>query len=77
MLLTVVDSMMSVIKSIIKAYQGISRTLFPMACRFHPSCSQYALDAIEKYGILKGGFKTFMRILRCSPISGGGYDPLK
>ena len=45
-------------------------------CRFYPSCSQYALEAIEKYGIIVGGFKAFKRVLRCQPFSKGGYDPV-
>ncbi|HAU50603.1 MAG TPA: membrane protein insertion efficiency factor YidD [Clostridiales bacterium] len=46
-------------------------------CRFSPTCSQYTLEAIEKYGFLRGSFKGFCRILRCNPFSKGGYDPLK
>jgi putative membrane protein insertion efficiency factor len=44
-------------------------------CRFYPSCSQYAIDAIEKYGIFKGLFKSIIRILKCNPFHPGGYDP--
>jgi hypothetical protein len=47
----------------------------PPCCRFHPSCSQYFLDAMAKYGVLKGGAKGVYRILRCNPLSNGGYDP--
>lgn len=46
-------------------------------CKFYPTCSEYAYQAIEKYGIFKGLFKTILRILRCHPFSHGGYDPLK
>jgi hypothetical protein len=46
-------------------------------CRFEPSCSTYTYQAIEKYGILRGGFMGLWRILRCNPFSKGGYDPLK
>lgn len=46
-------------------------------CRYYPTCSHYGYQAIEKYGILKGGLKTTLRILRCNPFSRGGYDPLK
>ena len=45
-------------------------------CIFVPSCSQYAIEAIEKYGALKGGWLTFKRLLRCNPVSKGGYDPV-
>ncbi len=46
-------------------------------CRFYPSCSEYALEALEKYGVLKGGFMAIKRILRCNPFNKGGYDPVK
>jgi putative membrane protein insertion efficiency factor len=44
-------------------------------CRFHPSCSQYAIDALTKYGAWRGSWKATRRILRCHPWGGGGYDP--
>lgn len=46
-------------------------------CRFYPSCSQYALDALSKYGFWKGSFLAIGRILRCHPFHPGGYDPVK
>ncbi|MFR5266512.1 membrane protein insertion efficiency factor YidD [Clostridium sp.] len=46
-------------------------------CIYVPTCSQYAIEAIEKYGALKGGFLAIKRILRCHPFHKGGYDPLK
>ena len=46
-------------------------------CKFYPTCSEYTLQAIEKYGSLKGSFLGIKRILRCNPFSKGGYDPLK
>lgn len=48
----------------------------PPACRFTPTCSQYALEAIEKHGAFKGGWLAFWRILRCNPLCKGGYDPV-
>lgn len=45
-------------------------------CRFTPTCSQYALEAVEKYGAVKGGWLAFKRILRCNPFHKGGYDPV-
>ncbi|MBC8596987.1 membrane protein insertion efficiency factor YidD [Qingrenia yutianensis] len=46
-------------------------------CRFYPTCSQYAISAVKKYGAFKGGFLAVKRILRCNPLFKGGYDPLK
>lgn len=46
-------------------------------CKFHPSCSEYTYQAIDKYGAIKGSYLGINRILRCNPISQGGYDPLK
>lgn len=46
-------------------------------CKFYPTCSEYATQAIEKYGVLKGCFLSIKRILKCNPFSKGGYDPLK
>ncbi|MCF0126238.1 MAG: membrane protein insertion efficiency factor YidD [Clostridia bacterium] len=46
-------------------------------CKYYPSCSEYMIQAIDKYGVLKGLTKGFIRILRCNPFARGGYDPLK
>lgn len=60
----------------IKIYQKyVSPCLMP-CCRYYPSCSSYALCAIEKYGALKGFFLTIRRIIRCNPFCHGGYDPV-
>ena len=48
----------------------------PPCCRFIPTCSQYALEAIEKYGAVKGGYLALRRVLRCNPLHKGGYDPV-
>ena len=63
---------------IIKKYQKyISPTLSLFSkCPYTPSCSNYAIEAIKKYGAFKGGFMGFWRILRCNPFSKGGYDPV-
>lgn len=56
---------------------GPLKTLYPNGfCRFNPTCSQYGLEAIEKYGIIKGGIKAAWRVLRCNPWNKGGNDPL-
>jgi putative membrane protein insertion efficiency factor len=63
--------------ALIRLYQEtISRALPAGTCRFHPSCSQYSFEAISKYGLLKGGWMSFWRILRCQPFHPGGYDPV-
>jgi putative membrane protein insertion efficiency factor len=57
-------------------YRAAASPLFPPSCRYHPTCSAYALEAIEKYGPLKGGLIGLKRIMRCHPWRPGGYDPL-
>ncbi len=59
----------------IKIYQWFSK-LTPPVCRFTPTCSEYMVQAIEKYGVLKGGWLGIKRILRCHPKNPGGYDPV-
>ena len=62
---------------IIRFYQTAVSPLFPPRCRFIPTCSQYALEAVEKYGALKGGWLAFKRLLRCNPFYKGDYfDPV-
>ena len=62
---------------IIRFYQTAVSPLFPPRCRFIPTCSQYALEAVEKYGALKGGWLAFRRFLKCHPFhKGGWYDPV-
>ncbi|MFH1232989.1 MAG: membrane protein insertion efficiency factor YidD [Patescibacteria group bacterium] len=57
---------------------GVFKFLFPQGyCRFRPTCSDYAIAAIEKYGVIKGGIKAIWRVLRCNPFNPGGWDPLK
>jgi len=57
-------------------YKKCISPLKPKSCRFYPTCSDYALEAIEKYGVLVGGIKALKRILRCHPFNPGGYDPV-
>ncbi|MGM9806654.1 MAG: membrane protein insertion efficiency factor YidD [Candidatus Onthomorpha sp.] len=61
---------------LIRFYQTAISPHTPPACRFTPTCSQYALEAIKKYGPFKGGFLAIKRILRCNPWGGSGYDPV-
>ena len=61
---------------ILKFYRKILSPIIKSSCIFTPTCSQYAIEAIEKYGVFKGGLLTVWRILRCNPFSKGGYDPV-
>ena len=60
----------------IRFYRGAISPYLPSACRFRPTCSAYAQQAIEKYGARKGGYLALRRILRCHPFHPGGYDPV-
>ncbi len=61
---------------LIKFYQNCISPFTPPACRYTPTCSQYAKEAILKYGAFKGGWLALKRILRCHPFGGSGYDPV-
>lgn len=61
---------------LIKFYRVFLSPLKPPSCRYIPTCSEYALIAIEKYGALKGGWMAVKRVLRCHPFHKGGYDPV-
>ena len=63
--------------AVLKFYKRHISSLFPDSCRFYPTCSEYAIEAINKYGVLKGSIKSAYRILRCNPFNRGGYDPVK
>ncbi len=60
----------------IKIYQLLISPLFPSSCRYTPTCSHYTLEALKKYGLLKGGWLGIKRISRCHPWGGSGYDPV-
>lgn len=68
--------MKKIVIVIIKFYRLFLSPLKPPTCRFVPTCSEYALQAIEKYGIIRGGKMAIKRILRCHPFHPGGYDPV-
>jgi len=61
---------------LIKWYQRLHAASGGSHCRYSPTCSNYALEAFSKFGFFKAGFLTFYRILRCNPLSKGGYDPV-
>ncbi len=65
-----------VLAALIRAYQRLVSPLLPPSCRFHPSCSHYALEAVTRYGALKGAWLTVSRLARCHPFHPGGFDPV-
>jgi hypothetical protein len=68
--------MKHVAMGLIRLYQLTLGKVLPPSCRFEPSCSVYGYQAIEKHGILKGGWLAIKRISRCHPFNPGGYDPI-
>ncbi|MCS7307379.1 MAG: membrane protein insertion efficiency factor YidD [Aquificaceae bacterium] len=66
--------MKGLVIAFLKFWQSFISPLYPPSCRYYPSCSSYAIMAVEKHGVLKGMLKTFWRILRCNPLSRGGVD---
>lgn len=60
----------------VRAYQVTLSPLLPAACRYQPSCSNYAIEALQKHGALRGGWLAAKRIARCHPFHAGGYDPV-
>ncbi len=65
-----------VLKGMVRFYQLAISPYLPNNCRYVPTCSSYAMEALEEFGPLKGGYLIFRRILRCHPFSKGGYDPV-
>jgi uncharacterized protein len=63
-------------RAAVRAYQLIVSPLFPPSCRFLPSCSDYAIEALERHGALRGGGLALWRLARCHPWGGSGYDPI-
>ena len=60
----------------VRAYQRLVSPALPRRCKYYPTCSDYAVQAIESYGILRGAILAAWRVLRCNPFSHGGYDPV-
>jgi len=65
-----------ILLKVIRFYQKYISPLKPPSCRFYPTCSQYGLEAIQKFGALKGGWLTIKRISKCHPFHRGGFDPV-
>jgi putative membrane protein insertion efficiency factor len=72
----VVRAARAVVKGLIRGYQRFVSPLFPRSCRFHPTCSAYALTSIERFGVVRGGWLAIKRIARCNPFHPGGFDPV-
>ena len=62
---------------LLRTYKLLISPLLPPACRFWPTCSRYAYEAIERYGVCQGGWLTLCRLARCHPFHPGGYDPVR
>jgi putative membrane protein insertion efficiency factor len=62
---------------LIQIYRRFLSPMLPPTCRYEPSCSLYTVQAIEKYGVLKGLFMGILRVLRCHPFARGGFDPVR
>ena len=65
-----------VVLRLLRAYKWAISPMFPPACRYVPTCSEYAMEAVERYGALRGGAMAVWRLLRCHPFADGGYDPV-
>src|SRR5437588_12855925 len=61
---------------LLKVYQWAISPILPPACRYVPTCSEYAVEAVDRYGLMRGGWMAVGRILRCHPLAGSGYDPV-
>lgn len=64
------------VTALLRFYRAAISPLFPPVCRFHPTCSEYALEAVERYGAVRGSWLTMKRLLRCHPLCRGGFDPV-
>ena len=68
--------MKKIVIALIKGYRKYISPMKSTKCPYFPTCREYGLQAVEKYGVIKGGLLAFWRILRCNPFSKGGYDPV-
>lgn len=66
----------NVVLALLHAYRWAISPLLPPACRYVPTCSEYAMEAVERYGVIRGSAKAIWRVLRCHPFTQGGLDPV-
>jgi uncharacterized protein len=69
--------MQSVVIALLRAYKAFLSPLLPSACRYYPTCSEYMLQAVERYGAARGVWLGLRRLLRCHPFHEGGFDPVR
>ena len=62
---------------LLRAYKRLISPLLPAACKYVPTCSEYAVEAVERFGVVRGGAMTLWRVLRCNPLAKGGVDPVE
>jgi putative membrane protein insertion efficiency factor len=65
-----------VVLQLLRGYKWAISPMFPPACRYVPTCSEYAMEAVERYGAVRGGMMALRRLVRCHPFAHGGYDPV-
>ena len=68
--------MKTLVLGTLRTYKRWMSPLFPPSCRYVPTCSEFAVEAIDRFGLLRGGFMATWRLLRCHPFAKGGYDPV-
>ena len=71
------NAIQELILAILRFYKRWISPLLPSACRFHPTCSEYAMEAIQHYGVLRGVWLGVLRLLKCHPFHKGGFDPVR
>jgi uncharacterized protein len=69
--------MQRIVIAVLKGYKMVISPLLPSACRFHPTCSEYMMQAVATYGVMRGVWKGLKRLSRCHPFHAGGYDPVR
>ena len=69
--------MKSALLGLLRVYKRWISPAFPPSCRYVPTCSEYAMEAVERHGVVRGGVMTGWRLLRCHPLAKGGYDPVE